>query len=134
MFIPKGTMIIAPATCLHLDDTIYKDATAFDPFRFARMREADGEGPMHQIVSTSLDYLPYGHGRNAWYELPYFSWTFFDGELLVSPSRFLAAHQMETMAAHIVMTYDMKLENTTIPESTDLASSSNVKVVFRKKN
>lgn len=71
-------MISAPAACLHLDDNIYENAATFDPFRFVKMQEADGEGTKYHMVSTSLDYLPFGHGRNAWYVLPpSVSWAFF---------------------------------------------------------
>lgn len=63
---------------------------------------------------------------------------FFDGVLVGSPGRFLAAHQMKTMLAHIVMTYDVKWEeNATIPESVHVATliriDPKVKVMFRKR-
>lgn len=137
-FIPKGTMISAPSNCLHLDDNIYENAATFDPFRFARMREAAGEGTKHQFVSTSLDYLPFGHGRNAWYvHSPCFSSTLIDAEFVVSPGRFFVANQLKTMLAHIVLTYDVKLENAIIQESihvtTSITANPNVKVMFRKR-
>ena len=39
----------------------------FDGFRFARMREAEGEGTKHQYVNTSTEYVSFGHGKHAWY-------------------------------------------------------------------
>lgn len=68
MFIPKGTLILAPSQCLHLDNEHYDNARVFDPFRFSDMRGEEGEGAKHQFVSTSLDYLPFGHGKHAWCE------------------------------------------------------------------
>ena len=132
-------MISAPSNCLHLDDNIYENAAKFDPFRFARMRETEGEGTKHQFVSTSLDYLPFGHGRNAWYVLfRGFSCALLDAQLVVSPGRFFVANQMKTMLAHIVLAYDVKLEGkSTVPESihdaTSIVVNPNVNVMIRKR-
>lgn len=140
MFIPKGTLISAASGCLHLDDESYENAALFDPFRFARMREVVGEGTKHQFVSTSLEYLPFGHGRGAWYVLTLGSpWVFLHAEFVVSPGRFFVAHATKVMLAHIVLLYDVKLEeNTTIPESilvtTSVTVDPNAKVMFRKRN
>ena len=65
-FIPKGTMVCAASYPMHQDETHYTDAEEFDPFRFSRMREKEGEGVKHQYVNTSANYIPFGHGRHAW--------------------------------------------------------------------
>ena len=65
-FIPKGTMVCAASYPIHHDEAHYADAEEFDPFRFSRMREKEGEGVKHQFVNTSVDYIPFGHGRHAW--------------------------------------------------------------------
>ena len=65
-FLPKGTLVVAAAHSTHHDEANYADASAFDPFRFAKMREGEGEGLKHQFVNTSLDYISFGHGRHAW--------------------------------------------------------------------
>ena len=65
-FLPKGTLLVAAAHPIHHDEAKYADAHAFDPFRFAKMREGEGEGSKHQFVNTSLDYISFGHGRHAW--------------------------------------------------------------------
>lgn len=62
----------------------------------------------------------------------------FDAKLVISPGRFLAAHQLKTMLAHIVLMYDVKLEeNATIPESIHVATAitvnPSVKVMFRRR-
>lgn len=64
--IPKGTLLVAAAYPTHHEETNYSDASVFDPFRFARMREAEGEGTKHQFVNTSTEYIPFGHGKHAW--------------------------------------------------------------------
>ena len=65
-FIPKGTIIVAAAHPRHHDESIYPDPDVFDPFRFARMREGEGESTKHQFVNTSTDYVSFGHGKHAW--------------------------------------------------------------------
>lgn len=67
-FIPAGTFIVAAAYPLHRDETKYAAPDMFDPFRFSRMREkGNGEDVKHQFVNTSTDYIPFGHGKRAWY-------------------------------------------------------------------
>ena len=68
-FIPEGTSIAASTQCLHLDNEHYDNAHVFDPFRFSNVRGEEGEGAKHQFVSTSWEYLTFGHGKHAWYEL-----------------------------------------------------------------
>ena len=67
-FIPKGTSVVAPSRCIHLDNENYDNAHVFDPFRFSDMRDDEGEGTKHHLVSTSTEYLAFGHGKHAWYE------------------------------------------------------------------
>ena len=64
--IPRNTMIMAATDAMQHDGAVYDDAERFDPFRFARMREAEGEAIKHQFVHTSVNYLPFGHGKLAW--------------------------------------------------------------------
>ncbi len=66
-FVPKGSKISAAARPIHMDDEFYEDPQVFDPWRFANMRDEDGEGIKHQLVSTTPEYIPFGHGRHAWY-------------------------------------------------------------------
>ena len=65
-FVPAGTLLSAATWATHHDESVYPDAEVFDPFRFARMRDAAGEGTKHQFVNTSLEYIPFGHGKHAW--------------------------------------------------------------------
>ncbi|RPD64699.1 cytochrome P450 [Lentinus tigrinus ALCF2SS1-7] len=92
-FIPKDTLIVAASYPTHYDDAIYENAETFDPFRFSRMREGDGEGTKHQFVNTSIEYIPFGHGKHA------------------CPGRFFAANELKAMLAFIVLNYDLKLAN-----------------------
>ncbi|KAF9236822.1 cytochrome P450 [Melanogaster broomeanus] len=87
--IPKGTSVFAASRSIHLDNELYENAEAFDPFRFA---EGDRDSVKHRFDSTSPEYLSFGYGRHA------------------CPGRFFAANELKTMLAHIVVTYDIKLE------------------------
>ncbi|CDO73437.1 hypothetical protein BN946_scf185013.g72 [Trametes cinnabarina] len=91
VLIPRGTLMVAAAYSTHHDDDVYADAMMFDPFRFARKREAEGESAKHQFANTSVDYVPFGHGKHA------------------CPGRFFAANELKAMLAYIVLNYDIKL-------------------------
>ena len=67
--IPAGTFVSAATMPIHHDDEFYANPDVFDPWRFAHKREEDGEGIKHQYVNTSAEYIPFGHGRRAWYVL-----------------------------------------------------------------
>ncbi len=66
-FVPKGSLVSAAAGPMHQDEEFYEDAEIFNPWRFVNMREEEGEGTKHQMVTTSSEYVPFGHGRHAWY-------------------------------------------------------------------
>ena len=66
--IPAGTLIAVPTTASHTDEGIYENANEFDGFRFAKLRESEGNAVRggHQVISTSVGNLPFGLGRHAW--------------------------------------------------------------------
>ncbi|KAH9895713.1 cytochrome P450 [Cubamyces lactineus] len=91
-FIPRGTLLVTAAHSLHHDDSVYANPDVFDPWRFSRQREHEGEAMKHQFVNTSLHYVPFGHGKHA------------------CPGRFFAANELKAMLGYIVLNFDMKLE------------------------
>jgi len=71
-------------------------------------------------VSTGIGSLAFGHGRHA------------------CPGRYLAACELKLMLAHVVMAYDVKLENDGVrPEDmwivTTCVPNPNAKVLFRRR-
>ena len=64
-FAPKGSMISVAAGAIQSDPDLYVNPDVFDPWRFDRMRSTDHEGS--RLETTSLDFLPFGHGQHAWY-------------------------------------------------------------------
>ncbi|KAF9233835.1 cytochrome P450 [Melanogaster broomeanus] len=120
--IPQGTVVGFASRFTHLDDELYKNAGMFDPFRFADMRERHegGNGAKHQMAAISPEFLAFGYGKQA------------------CPGRFFAATELKTMLAHVVVSYDIKLEDGAArPESFRFASlmgaNGGAKLMFRKR-
>ncbi|KAF9231272.1 cytochrome P450 [Melanogaster broomeanus] len=120
--IPKGTTLCFASRSTHLDNDVYENADTFEPFRFSNLHDPDQseEGVKHYMASTSPEYLAFGHGRHA------------------CPGRFMAASELKTMLAHVIVSYDIKLEDgVTRPESLRIgsliAANRSVKVMFRKR-
>ena len=68
IFLPKGTLIGIATRSIHHDEKFYESANVFKPFRFAEMHGQDGDGAKNQFVSTTMEYLAFGHGKYAWYD------------------------------------------------------------------
>ncbi|KZT08258.1 cytochrome P450 [Laetiporus sulphureus 93-53] len=119
-FIPAGTFVSAASRATHFDEGIYPDALKFNPWRFSDMRECQGESTKHHMVSTSVDYLSFGHGRHA------------------CPGRFFAVNELKALLAHVVVTYDVRLgKEGELPSSTwfgpTLVPNTKAEVMFRKR-
>lgn len=68
-FLPAGTFVSVASRAIHFDDANYSNPEEFDGFRFAHIREEEGQSAKHQMVATATDYLPFGHGKHAWYAI-----------------------------------------------------------------
>ena len=138
--IPAGSIVAAPAVAIHHDDSKYPTASTFDPFRFSRMREAEDEGNKHQFVKTSMEYIPFGHGRHSWYVRPRSACTHDHThrcDVTCSPGRFFAANELKALLAYIVLNYDFKLVGPRRPENVTFAVNvmpdPNGELLFRKR-
>ncbi|KAK5110944.1 hypothetical protein LTR62_005482 [Meristemomyces frigidus] len=85
--IPKGYMVSGSIPVLH--KLLNAEEAQFDGFKYSRLAE-EGKKRM-QSVSTSNDYLAFGHGRHA------------------CPGRFFAASEMKQIFANLILRYDMKV-------------------------
>lgn len=89
--VPQGTVLAAACTATHLDPSKYPSPKTFDALRFVR---GSGEAASrYQLSTTSPDFLAWGYGRTA------------------CPGRFVAAAQMKMLLAHLVLHYDIRLED-----------------------
>nr|VWO97080.1 Uncharacterized protein [Ganoderma boninense] len=118
--IPKGTFVAAPQSATHLNEEYYDDAGTFDPFRFSRTREEEGQALKHQFVNTSTEFIAFGHGKHA------------------CPGRFFAVNELKTVVTYILLHYDLKLAGDgTRPKNVYLARNilpdPSGKVLFRKR-
>ncbi|KAI6005461.1 cytochrome P450 [Pisolithus albus] len=119
-FIPRGTILAFPVHRMHHDDAVFENPDAFEPFRFAKMRNKELNGSGNQMTTLGPDVLSFGLGTHA------------------CPGRFFAATVMKTMMAHIVMSYDVKLEDDTCHPQTlrvgrSIVPNPAAKVMFRKR-
>jgi cytochrome P450 len=90
--IPKDTFVCVP-TALHLDESNYANPEVFDGFRFVSKGMAGGDSGINQMIATNTSYIAFGIGRHS------------------CPGRFFAANELKAMMAHLVLNYDIKLEN-----------------------
>ncbi|KAF8341137.1 cytochrome P450 [Amanita rubescens] len=120
MTVPAGCLISLPHRAVQCDAVNYSDPDVFDGFRYARMREREGEGTKHGMVTTTNEYLPFGLGRHS------------------CPGRFFATNNIKAMFAYILMNYDVKMAGEQglpsekffgIDSTPDLAA----KMMFRKR-
>ncbi|KAJ3812195.1 cytochrome P450 [Lentinula aff. lateritia] len=88
-----GSTIIAPGYAIHHDARHYSNPADFDGFRFARLREEQDDPVRYQMVSVNPTFMMFGNGRHA------------------CPGRFLVSALLKTMLAHVLITYDIKLEH-----------------------
>ncbi|CAL1702454.1 unnamed protein product [Somion occarium] len=92
--VPADSYLGTPLLSIQHDEELYPNPEVFDPWRFSNMREgASAEGVKYQYVTTSPEYLAFGHGRHA------------------CPGRFFAANEIKTMLCHVILNYDVKFEN-----------------------
>ncbi|KXN87021.1 Ent-kaurene oxidase [Leucoagaricus sp. SymC.cos] len=121
--IPRGTQVGIATGAVHGSEDCYQNARAFKPFRFAEQRDGDREhdSAKHQLVSLSPDLLTFGHGKHA------------------CPGRFMAVTLIKLIIAHILLKYDIQLENgsmelpANICAGTTAIPSQDTMLMFRKR-
>ncbi|KAI6042744.1 cytochrome P450, partial [Pisolithus marmoratus] len=120
-FIPKGTHLLVPTCVFHRDSSVYEDPDTFNPFRFSQLRDDGDENARYQMVGVTRDYLPFGCGKHA------------------CAGRYLAATELKTMLAHILTSYDVKLEDRVsrpinMHWELHILPNPTARVMFRRRN
>jgi len=98
-----GEIVATPIAGVHMDESIYKNPLEFDGFRFSRQREQDGESAKLYAVNTNPDFLQFGYGIHAWYDLKFLIYN--------SPGRFFAVNSLKLMLALLLLRYDVKISD-----------------------
>jgi cytochrome P450 len=80
------------------DETFYENANTFDPYRFLKKRQTPGQGIHAQLVTPSAEHLGWGLGNHA------------------CPGRFFAANQMKIFLCHVLLKYNFKLADGSVPQ------------------
>ena len=80
------------------DATIYENPKTFDPYRFLKLRQTSDLGAHAQLVSPSPEHLGFGLGIHA------------------CPGRFFAANEMKIALCHILLKYDVKPAEGSVPK------------------
>ncbi|TVY54707.1 Cytochrome P450 monooygenase 1 [Lachnellula cervina] len=86
----RNTLSIVPLV-RHWDAEYYSDPDTFDGYRFYRLRQERGKENLSQFVSTSPDYLSFGHGLHA------------------CPGRFFASNEIKIIMCHVLLKYEWRL-------------------------
>ncbi|PPQ96349.1 hypothetical protein CVT26_005033 [Gymnopilus dilepis] len=114
-FVPEGSRLAVNLDARHYDENLYSDPEVFNGFRHVR---TDGE-PQPLVATPTLEYHAFGHGRPA------------------CPGRFFAITELKTMLAHLVMNYDVKLEDDVYPSKLMMEANAipnmSAKVLFRQR-
>ena len=116
--IPRGTTVCVSRNT-YFNDKVYEDPLRFDGFRFSKMLESSTKKKVG-IITSSRDHFPFGLGRH------------------ICPGRYFAACVLKLILAHIVMTYDVKMEIEGVrpPDTWFLETcvpNPNANVLFRKR-
>ncbi|QPC76567.1 hypothetical protein HYE68_007319 [Fusarium pseudograminearum] len=80
------------------DPSVYPNPDQWDGYRFYNLRQEPGKQNTAQLVSTSPDYLAFGHGQHA------------------CPGRFFASNEIKIALVEIIMKYDFELEEDASPQ------------------
>lgn len=92
LFLPKGTSIAIPGWEMWDSDN-YENPSEFDGARYAKLRQQKGFEHSSQFVATGQMHTGFGHGLHA------------------CPGRFFASNSIKVAMMHLVMKYDIQLED-----------------------
>ncbi|KAI6100624.1 cytochrome P450 [Pisolithus sp. B1] len=118
-FIPKGTHLSVASHAIHHDPRVYDDPDVFDPYRYTKFQEKQGDGSRYQLATVSSEWLMFGVGKTA------------------CPGRFFAAMMLKLLLAHTVLAYDLKLGDVSYPASVcmgpAIAANPAAKIMLRRR-
>ncbi|KAK2030523.1 cytochrome P450 oxidoreductase GliF [Colletotrichum zoysiae] len=105
--IPAGAIVGVDAQSINRSPELWTDPDKFDIDRFYRLREKPGNDNRYHFLTTGSDSPGWGDGTQA------------------CPGRFFATSTLKIALAHVVMNYDIRLKEGSIPlDITPLANGT----------
>lgn len=95
--IAKGTSLFVPCDW-QWDENFYERPETFDPYRFLKTRQKPGTEHRAQLIVPAPEHLGFGLGMHA------------------CPGRFIATNSIKIALCHILLKYDIKLPEGSIPK------------------
>ncbi|KZT39040.1 cytochrome P450 [Sistotremastrum suecicum HHB10207 ss-3] len=119
-FVPAGATVSVFTTARHRDSGAYgENAHEFDGFRFCRNSENDDNDASHHFVTTSPDFVFFGHGKHS------------------CPGRYFAASEMKAIFAYIIRNFDIKFSDGFTPREVWFGASCipdiSAQLLFRRR-
>lgn len=90
-YLPKGVHLMMPVYPIVIDPEVTPNPFQFDGFRHYIRRQQDGEDNKHQLATTSVDNLHFGHGKYS------------------CLGRFLAGNSVKMILSSILLKYNFRL-------------------------
>lgn len=87
----RGTHISMPVNAIQNHPAVTLNPEIFDPLRYYKLRQREGESHLHQFATTEPEILNFGHGKYA------------------CPGRFFASLEIKNILVRLMMDYDWKL-------------------------
>ncbi|KAK1580583.1 cytochrome P450, partial [Colletotrichum navitas] len=90
--VPPGTMLAVPVHHIGRDPELFPDdPDKFNPHRFTRLRQNEGEGNHFQFASVTNGTMAFGWGKHA------------------CPGRFFASTEIKLILVHLLTNFDVKV-------------------------
>lgn len=89
--LPRGSHISMPVNAIQNHPSVTPNPEVFDPLRYYKLRQREGEVHLHQFATTEPEILNFGHGKYA------------------CPGRFFASLEIKNILVRLIMDYDWKL-------------------------
>ncbi|OGM47935.1 putative cytochrome P450 monooxygenase [Aspergillus bombycis] len=116
--IPKGSFLAVSSERMW-DPEIYPNPLEFDGYRFLKLREVPGHETSAQTVAPSPEHMGFGFGRHA------------------CPGRFFAVNEVKIALCHILLKYEFKLADGSVPRARQNGVSLNadpmIKLMIRRR-
>jgi hypothetical protein len=107
-YVPAGSFIAAAVEPAHRDGSIYDKPSQLDPFRFEAAAERNGL-PLRRSTTAEAEYLAFGYGVYTRHCCACTLLIRTPGKH-ACPGRFFAVTQLKLILAHLLLHYDLRLE------------------------